>query len=61
LLEISTTHEIHGFSTCPLVGIPFTIGIQREHERERERERTNTKVIELENNMYHPLRPKKVS
>jgi hypothetical protein len=42
LLEISTTHEIHGFSTCPLVGIPFTIGIQREHEREREREKEQT-------------------
>jgi hypothetical protein len=37
LLEISTTHEIDGFSTCPLVGIPFTIGIQQELERERER------------------------
>jgi hypothetical protein len=67
LRKISTTHEIDGFSTCPLVRIPFTIGIQQEHEhereeRERERERTNTKVIELENNMHdhHPLRPKKV-
>jgi hypothetical protein len=38
LLEISTTNEIDGFSTCPLVGIPFTIGIQQEHENERERE-----------------------
>jgi hypothetical protein len=47
----------------PLVRIAFTIGIQQEHvcerERERESERTNTKVIELENNMHHPLRAKK--